>query len=114
METGHKLIKLKTGLWVCWISLVILPLGVLLGAIGMCAGPTSTNGAIAMLAFGACGMIAALYGGYNVLRGIQFGSWPLRIFSVLSVGCAVLVILAGLLFTGEARDYLDSGLLGRH
>jgi hypothetical protein len=107
MEEDRALAKLKAGIWVSWLSLVILPLGVFLGAVGICAGPSSKNAAVVMLAVGACGMIAAMYGGFNVLRGIQLGPWPLRIFSLLSLCSAALVGLVGWLYAFEARDYLD-------
>ena len=114
MEKGRTLAKFKAGIWLCWLSLVVLPLGVFLGAVGMCAGPSSKNGAVALLSLGACGMIAAIYGGFNVLRGIQFGSWPLRILGLLSLCSAALVGLVGWLYAFEARDYLDYALHSGH
>jgi len=106
MEKDRALARFQAGLWVCWFSLLILPLGVFLGAVGMCAGPRSKDGAAALLSLGFCGIVAALYGGFTVLRGIRLGTWPVRIFDALSLCSAVLVGFAGWLYSLEARDYL--------
>jgi hypothetical protein len=107
-KKNRALAKFKSGLWVCWISLAILPLGIFLGAVGMCGGgPRSTSGAVAMLGLGVGGVLAGLYGGFNVLQGIHFGSWPLRIFGVVSLCSGLIVGFVGWFYALEARDYLD-------
>lgn len=98
--------KLKTGIIASWLSLIILPAGIFLGAIGICAGPRSEGGAFALLAIGLGGIATALYGAVRVLRGIRFGSVLMRIGGILSIAAGILAGLLGWLYAVEAQDAL--------
>jgi hypothetical protein len=111
-QSDKRIAKLKMGMLVSCSSLVILPLGVLFGAIGICAGPSSKDGAFALLSLGAGGIAVALYAGFQVLRGIRFGSWPLRIAGLLSLVAGLLTGLFGSLYAVEAVDALKYYLRG--
>jgi len=99
-------VKLKKGLWICWLSLVILPIGVLFGAVGMCAGPNSGSHGLVLLTVGFAGIGATIYTFFHVLRGIRAGGWALRLFATLSLFLAIVVGLMGGIYSLEAWDYL--------
>jgi hypothetical protein len=82
--------KLTKGIWFSWLSLLMFPLAVLLGFVGVCAGPESTGGAWLLFSIGAFGFLAAVYGAFRIIRGIRFGGWILRILGVLSFCTAIL------------------------
>ncbi len=81
--------KLKKGIGFSWLSLIILPLGGFLGALGICAGPRNESGAFLLLAVGVAGIAVALYGGYQVVRYIRSGDWPARLIGVLSLAAGL-------------------------
>lgn len=106
--------ELKAGLWTCWLSLAILPLEVLFGAIGICPGPRDAKGAVALLGVGVFGIIVTLYSAFTVVRGIRFGGWLLRLFGALSLCSAALVGLVSWVYALEAREYLGYVLQSHH
>jgi hypothetical protein len=90
MERDVKIAKFKKGVWLSWLSLLMLPIGLFLGLIGTCAGPENTKEAWVLLGIGVCGFAGAIYGAFRVLRGIRFGGWALRILGALSFCSAIL------------------------
>ncbi len=98
--------KLKKGIVASWLSLSILPLGAFFGAIGICAGPSTKNGAVALLFIGVAGIGTALYGAFRVVRGIRFGSPAMRVGGALSLAAGLLAGLFGWLCAFEAQDAL--------
>lgn len=105
-QQGKQAAKLKTGIIASWLSLIILPAGIFLGAIGICAGPRSEGGAVALLAIGLGGIATALYGAVRISRGIRFGSVLMRIGGILSIAASILAGLLGWLYAVEAQDAL--------
>ncbi len=105
-QEDAKVAKLKKGIVASWLSLSILPLGTFFGAIGICAGPTSKNGALALLVIGVGGIGTALYGAFRVVRGIRFGSPAMRVGGALSLGAGLLAGIFGWLCAFEAQDAL--------
>jgi hypothetical protein len=95
MKTGAnselRLSKFKKGLWISWLSLIVLPVGVSFAAIGICGGPNNTSDAFALLTVGACGIGVAAYAAFRVIRGIRFGGPLLRIFGMISL-CSSIVV----------------------
>ena len=99
--------KLKKWTWLSFVAFVIiLPVGAFIGAVGMCAGPSSTPDAFVILAVGVAGIATALYAAFRVIRGIRFGSWPLRIFGMLSLLTSIFVGFVGWIYALEAVDGL--------
>jgi hypothetical protein len=105
-EQDKRVAKFKKGIIASWLSLGILPLGAFFGAIGICAGPSSKNGAVALLIIGVGGIGTALYGAFRVVRGIRFGSPAMRVGGVLSLAAGLLAGLFGWLCAFEAQDAL--------
>ncbi len=95
--------KLKKGMVASWLSLSILRF---FGAIGICAGPSSKNGAFALLLIGVGGIGTALYGAFRVVRGIRYGSPAMRVGGALSLAAGLLAGLFGWLCAFEAQDAL--------
>ena len=98
--------KLKTRAWACLPDLVILPLGVFLGTVGLCPGPYRESDAVAMLGLGIVGVISGLGGGLRLMRGIRLGIQPLRTLGTLSLGSAAVVGIVGWIYSSEARNYI--------
>lgn len=106
MEKDRAPAKLKTKGWSYLSDLVILPLGVFLGAVGLRPGPYSKSDAAGVLGLGIGGMMVALGGGVRLMRRIRRGVQPLRILGALSLGSAALVGVVGWIYSSEARDYI--------
>jgi hypothetical protein len=102
----QRVVKLKKGLAVSLVSLLVLPLGVFLGAVGMCAGPSSKQNAFLLLFVGIAGISAAGYAAFRVLRGVRYGGWPLRVMGLMSLGVSVLAGLIGWMWAAEAIQAL--------
>jgi hypothetical protein len=113
-ERERRVAKFKKGIIASWLSLSILPLGTFFGAIGICAGPSTKNGAVALLVIGVGGIGTALYGAFRVVRGIRFGSPTMRVGGVLSLAAGLFVGLFGWLCASEAQDALRYYLGGGH
>lgn len=103
---NKKTTKLKKGLVVSFLSLLVLPLGVFLGAVGMCAGPSNKQNAILLLLVGVAGIVAAGYSAFRVVRGIRYGGWPLRLAGLISLAVSVLAGFVGWIWAVEAIDAL--------
>jgi hypothetical protein len=103
---NKRTMKLKKGLMESFLSLLVLPLRAFVGAVGICAGPSSKRGAILLLLVGAGGIGAAVYAAFRVLRGVRYGSWPLRVMGLMSLAISVLAGFIGWLWAVEAIDAL--------
>ena len=87
------------------LSLLVLPLGVFLGAVGMCAGPSSKENAVLLLFVGAGGILTAGYATFRVARSVRYGSWAL-LLGLVSLAVSVLAGFVGWLWAVEAIDAL--------
>jgi hypothetical protein len=85
----------RSGLWLCWISLFVLPVGLLAIGGGPCAGPRNALGSLILLGVGGCAAGAAIYGVVRVLRGIKAKAISMRLWGVLSVACAGFAAFVG-------------------
>jgi hypothetical protein len=106
MEQNTRPTKLKTGLWLSWLSLLILPLGVFFGFIGMCAGPNGKDGAILLFGLGICGAATAVYGGFLVLRDLRFGTWGMQVAAVFAVAAGFFAGTVGWIYAAVAAELL--------
>jgi hypothetical protein len=82
-QTGH--LQFKSGLKLCWTSLLVLPLGLLGITGGPCAGPSGVPGAGILFAVGLASVAAAAYGIVRVLRHWLGMTELMRAFGGLSV-----------------------------
>jgi len=96
--TGTKKLRLfKSGLWLCWIAILLTPVGLLAIGGGPCAGPNNTLGSIILFGVGFCALFGALFGVAMVLRNIAAAE-GLRDCGVLCL-CAAPVLPAWLEFS---------------
>src|SRR4030088_2994170 len=92
-ETGRN--PFTSGFWLCWCSLLVLPVGLLAIGGGPCAGPQNALGSAILLGAGCAAAGAAIYGVVQVLRGIKTRDIPMRLMGVLSMLCAGFAGLVG-------------------
>jgi hypothetical protein len=98
MELEQKLRLFKSGLWLCWIAILLTPVGLLAIGGGPCAGPNNTLGSIILFGVGLSALFGALFGVAMVLRGIAAADGPSRLWGALSVCGAGLAGLAGVFY----------------
>ena len=100
----------RTGLWLCWLSLLALPLGLLAIGSGPCAGPRNALGSAILLCVGMFGVGGGLFGIVRIFQGIKQTTNLLRFAGILSVSVAVFASLVGgvYLLVGyrSLQDYL--------
>jgi len=87
--------QFRTGLWLCWLSLLALPLGLLAIGGGPCAGPRGALGSAILFSVGMLAVGGGLFGIVRVFQGIKQTSNRLRVAGVLSVCVAVFASLGG-------------------
>ena len=87
--------RLKTGLRLCWLALVALPLGLLAIGGGPCAGPRNALGSAILLSTGAFSVGGSSFGTLRIIQGLKGAKNPLIVFSVLSVIVAGFALLVG-------------------
>jgi hypothetical protein len=87
--------QLKTGLWLCWVSLFALPVGLLAIGGGPCAGPNNAIGSTILLIVGSIGVGGGLFGIFKISRGIKEVKNWLRVAGALSVVAAGFACLGG-------------------
>lgn len=77
--------QFKTGLWLCWLSLLVCPVGLLAIGGGPCAGPRNSLGSAILLTVGAMGTGAGIWGIIRILKGLKSTKSAPRLAGVLSV-----------------------------
>jgi hypothetical protein len=97
-ETSDKIFKFKSGLQVCWISLLTLPLGLLAIGGGPCAGPRNALGSTILLTVGLFGVGAAILGASRIVQGFRSETIAMRFWGAISVCLAGFVGLVGGLY----------------
>ena len=95
MPTSDEVRKFKSGLWVCWASLLTLPLGLLAIGGGPCAGPSNVLGSAILLTVGGFGVGAGVFGASRILRGFRSEPTGMRLWGALSICVVGLVGLVG-------------------
>jgi hypothetical protein len=88
MELKPRENQFKSGLWFCWIAVLLLPLGLLAIGSGPCAGPRDAAGSTILLGGGVGCLILAVSGIFRVLREIRAAGNPMRALGAVSVCCA--------------------------
>ena len=87
--------QLKTGLWLCWLSFFVLPVGLLAIGGGPCAGPRNAAGSTILLVVGLVGVGGGLFGIAKIFRGIKDATNWLRLVGAVSAIFAGFACLAG-------------------
>ena len=95
MSTDQDKRKFKSGLRLCWISLVTLPLGFLAIGGGPCAGPRNIAGSVILLSVGGFGACAALFGASRIVRDFRAVRVSMRMWGILSICLAAFVGFVG-------------------
>lgn len=87
--------RFRIGLWLCWLSLLELPVGLLAIGGGPCAGPGDAFGSAILLAVGAVGVGLGLFGIARILQGFKGAQNLMRVVGVLSMVAAGFAFLVG-------------------
>ena len=103
---------LRSGLFFCLITILILPLGLLAIGGGPCAGPSNIFGSLILLSVGGLGAGSVIYGGYMILKRVRSASELMRLWSFLALACgaaitavcALFLILGYFSFVGYLRS----------
>jgi hypothetical protein len=91
-------IDFKIGATLCWLSSVILPLGLLAIGGGPCAGPRNATGSAILLVVGAAAIIGPVYGVFRVVQFFRAVSIAAKVFGMVSLLYASAVAVIGSLF----------------
>ncbi len=95
MDEQTRRAQFKSGLWLCWASLLLLPAGLLAIGGGPCAGPRDALGSAILLGIGIGNLAAFVYGAAGVIRGIRGMRNLMRLFGTASVCGATLGAVVG-------------------
>jgi hypothetical protein len=95
MDSNPPPSQFKFGLWLCWLSLLALPVGLLAIGGGPCQGPRNAAGSAILLPTGVGCLVLAVYGIFRVLRGFRAAAILTRTWGALSVYCAGLAGFVG-------------------
>lgn len=87
--------KLKVGMALCWLSLALLPVGLVGVAGGPCAGPRNAAGSAILLVIGLATVAASIYGGVRILRFFRGAQVRTKLLGILSLLCGCLAIFVG-------------------
>jgi hypothetical protein len=87
--------RFKSGLCLCWMSLLVLPVGLLAIGGGPCAGPRNSQGSAILLTVGVCRVAAAGPGAIRVLTSMSAVQNLMRVWGALSVCSAGLGCFLG-------------------
>jgi hypothetical protein len=88
MEWKPRQSEFKSGLWLCWLSLLLVPLGLLAIGGGPCAGPRDAAGSSILLMGGVGILVLAVCGIFRVLREFRAAANLMRVWGALAVSCA--------------------------
>jgi hypothetical protein len=61
--------RFKTGVGLCWLSLLTLPIGLLAIGGGPCAGPRNVAGCLILLVAGSSAVVMPVFGLYHMFPG---------------------------------------------
>jgi len=110
MEERTNSPQFKSGMLLCGLSIVLIPVGFLAIGGGPCAGPNNALGSAILLSIGLGCAAGALLGSARVVRGFRAATNPLRLAAVASVCCAGLGLFAGLLYLYIGAEALQAYL----
>jgi hypothetical protein len=85
MDSNRPTSQLKSGLWLCSLSLLAVPVSLLAISGGPCTGPLTAVGAAILLSTGIGAVTRAIYGILRVLREIHAAAILMRVWAMFSV-----------------------------
>jgi len=98
IDTEKRIRQFKSGLWLCWLPALALPIGLLAIGGGPCARPNNVLGIAILLTIGGGCLGAAMYGIIRVSRGISLKQISMRIFGAFSICGACAAAFVGSLY----------------
>ena len=88
----------KFGATLCWLSSLMLPLGLLAIGGGPCAGPRNAVGSAILLGVGVVAVIGPVYGVFRVIQFFGTVGFGAKVFGIFSLLYASAVAMIGSLF----------------
>jgi len=88
----------KTGLLVCWLSILALPIGLLAIGGGPCAGPRNALGSAILLTVGAVGIATGVFGIIRISQGIKEAKRLALLGGALSLTVGAFTALVGAVY----------------
>lgn len=95
-------VDFKSGATMCWLSSLILPVGLLAIGGGPCAGPRNATGSAILLVVGASAIIGPVYSVVRMIKVFQSVDLAAKAFGIVSLLYASIVAVIGsiVLFVG--------------
>jgi hypothetical protein len=90
--------RFKSGIALCCLSLLALPIGLLAIGGGPCAGPRNLMGSLILLLAGVCAVLAPAFGVYHIFPSVKSAGTGKRVLAVISGLCACFVVIVGSLY----------------
>ena len=87
VDSSQPTSQLKSGLWVCSLSLLAVPVGPLATGDVLCTGRLTAVAATSLLWTGIGAVALAIYGVLRVLREIHAAPILMRVWAMISVCC---------------------------
>ena len=91
-------VNFKIGATLCWLSSLILPIGLFGVGIGPCVGPRDATGSAIVLVVGIVAIIGSVYGVVRVIQFFQPVDIAAKALGVVSVLYAAAVAVVGAFF----------------
>jgi hypothetical protein len=82
----------------CWLSLALLPVGLVGVAGGPCAGPRNAAGCAILLVVGFAALAASIYGGVRILRFFRVAQVRTKLLGILSLLCGCFATFVGAIY----------------
>jgi len=88
----------KIGATLCWLSSVMLPVGLLAIGGGPCAGPRNATGSAILLVVGVAAIVGPVYGVVRVIQFFRYVGLAGKAFGIISLLYAGAVAVIGSIF----------------
>ena len=88
----------RIGAYLCWLSSVILPLGLVAIGGGPCAGPRNATGSAILLTVGVAALTGAVLGVFRIIKFFRVVGIAAKVFGIVSLVYASAVAMVGSLF----------------
>ena len=98
IENMEPNLHFRIGAYLCWLSSLILPLGLFAIGGGPCAGPRNATGSAILLIVGVATVIGPAYGIFRIVKFFRSVGIAAKVFGIVSVVYASAVTVIGSLF----------------
>ena len=82
----------------CWLSLALLPVGLVGVSGGPCAGPRDAAGSAILLVVGLAAVVASIYGDVRIVRFFRAAQVTMKLLGILSLLCGCFVTFVGSIY----------------